>query len=95
MRIIKKYLKQEDYENNDKEYLYNIFTKKITEISYERELLPYHEFIINYDEKFCIFTDFVIDYVIYSLIREDYKIILKPRPKMKNLLLFNIFIFNH
>ena len=94
MLIIEKYLKQEDYENNDKEHLYNIFTKKIIKLSGEVELLPHHEFTINYDEKFCIFSDFEIDYEAKEKIYTNYKIILKPRPKRLNLLI-NIFIFNY
>ena len=99
MFIIEKYLKQEDYENNDKEYLYYIFIKEIAKLSGEGELLLHHEFSINYDEKFCIFSDFYIDYETQEKIYEDYKIILKPKKDLikalKSNLLFNIFIFNH
>ena len=99
MHIIEKYLKQEDYENNDKEYIYYVFLNKIAEITGEG-ILPHHEFTINYDEKYCIFNDYEIEYGEYDeeeTLIESYKIILKPKEILKSHLKklyssFNIFI---
>ena len=95
MRIIEKYLKQEDYENNDKEYIYYTFLSKIDDITGEG-ILPHHEFTINYDEKYCIFNDYEIKYGEYDeeeTLIESYKIILKLKEILiKSLLKFNIFI---
>ena len=92
-QVVEIFLKPENYENNDKDHLYYIFTKEISKLSGEGELLPHHEFTINYDEKFCIFSDFEIDYETEEKIYTNYKIILKPRPRLNPLI--NIFIFNN
>ena len=84
---------------DDEDYLFYVFSNKIAKLSGDGELLPHHEFLINYKEKFCIFNDFEIDYnpkgsevggeKIYT---KTYKIILIPSFK-KICSLFNIFIF--
>ena len=93
-QVIEIFLKPKNYENYDDDDLKYIFWKKIGKLSGDGELLPHHEYTINYDEKFCIFSDFEIDYETEEKIYTHYKIILKPRPKIPNNL-FNIFIFNH
>ena len=104
-----KYIKKFIYEDksdlkdfsfyDDEDYLYYVFTNKIAKLLGDGELLPHHEFLINYKEKFCIFNDFEIDYnpkdgsaggeKIYTT---TYKIILVPSLK-KLYSSFNIFIF--
>ena len=91
-KVVNVFLDYEDYKNKDKDHLYYIFIEEIYKILGKIELLKYHEFIINYKEKFCIFSDFEIDYETEEKIYTNYKIILKPK-RLKPL--FNIFIFNH
>ena len=97
-KVARIYLKKEKYENCDDGDIKNIFINKIVKITGEGELLPYHEYYINYKRKNCIFYDFDIDYETGEKLYTIYKIILKlstkPRPKRQNLL-FNIFIFNY
>ena len=93
-KVVEIFLKPENYENYDDEQLRYIFFEKIAKLSGEGELLPHHEYSINFEEKFCIFSDFDIDYEAEEKIYTNYKIILKPRPKRLNLLI-NIFIFNY
>ena len=79
-----------------KSNMHNTFIKEIRKIAGE-EILPHTEFSINLKEKCCYFSDFEVDYhndyhndeIIYF----NYKIILKPQPKIE-LPLFNIFKFN-
>ena len=47
--IVKIFLNSEDY---DREHLYYIFTNKIVKLSGEGELLPHHEYFINYEKNF-------------------------------------------
>ena len=92
-KFIETFIYYENYEDYGEDHLYYIFTKEIAKLSGEGELLPHHEFSINYDEKFCIFNDFEIDYEAGEKIyTTTYKIILSPSLK-KLYSLFNIFIF--
>ena len=77
---------------DEEDYLFYIFTEEIAKLSGE-ELLPHHEFLINYEEKFCIFNDFEINYETGEKIyTTTYKITLIP--SLKQLYSsFNIFIF--
>ena len=78
---------------DDEDYLFYIFSKKIIKITGEGELLPHHEFFINYKEKFCIFNDFDINFETGEKIyTTTYKINLIPSLK-KIYSSFNIFIF--
>ena len=77
-----------------KDNLYYLFTNEIAKISGEGELLPHHEFRINYVEKYCEFYDFEIDYENDEQIYRPYKIILKSGSKLKlSDMLINLFIF--
>ena len=90
-RLIKKVI---EYDNIIKDqHLEFIFYDKIAELSGEGEILPHHEFYINYEEKYCIFNDFDIDYETGEKIYTNYKIIIRPSAK-KIFLSLNIFIFN-
>ena len=87
----------------DEEQLYYIFADAIGEISGDGELLPHHEFSINYHEKFCIFNDFDVDFETNEQTYTNYKIILTQTtngpdgfgeiPSKKFSSSFNIFIF--
>ena len=79
---------------DDKDYLFYVFSEKIAKLSGDGELLPHHEFLINYKEKFCIFNDFEINYKTGEKIyTTTYKITLIP--SLKQLYSsFNIFIFS-
>ena len=88
--IVKIFLNSEDY---DREHLYYIFTNKIVKLSGEGELLPCHEYFINYEKKCCIFNDFDIDYKTSEKIYTNYKIVLKQKTKPKKIN-FNIIKFN-
>ena len=90
MGTIIEIIKPENYKFT-KSKMYYIFIKEILKITGEVELLPHHEFTINYDEKFCIFDDFVIDYESCEKIYIPYKIILKAEKIPKPLI--NIFVF--
>ena len=96
MNTVIEIFKPENYKYT-KDKMYNIFTKEIVKITGEGELLPHHEFTINFEEKFCNFYDFDIDYETGEKIYTRYQIILSPRPKrqIRQNLLFNIFIFKH
>ena len=93
-KVVEIFLKQKDYENYDDEQLRYIFIEEIGKLSGDGELLPHHEYDIDYEGKFCNFYDFDIDYENEEKIYTRYQIILKPRPKRQNLLI-NIFIFNY
>ena len=96
-KIIEKFI----YEDNnlkdfsfydDEDYLFYVFSEKIAKISGDGELLPHHEFYINYKEKFCIFNDFEIDHNTNKKIyTTTYKITLIPSLKQVCSLI-NIFI---
>ena len=88
-QIVEIFLNYENYDDDDLKY---IFRKKIGKLSGEG-LLPHHEYLINYKEKFCIFNDFDIDYETGEKIYTNYKIVLKPKSKRLNLAV-NIFKFN-
>ena len=99
----KKYIEKFIYEDqsslkdfsfyNEEDYLFYVFSEKIAKLSGDGELLPHHEFLINYKKKFCIFNDFEIDYKTGEKIyTTTYKIILVP--SLKQLFSsFNFFIF--
>ena len=91
MNTIIEIIKPENYKFT-KSKMYYIFIKEILKITGEEELLPHHEFLIDYDEKSCSFDDFVIDYENFEKICIPYKIILKAEKIQKPL--FNIFVFN-
>ena len=82
----------------DEEQLYYIFADAIGEISGDGELLPHHEFSINYHEKFCIFNDFDVDFETNEQTYTNYKIILRQTQQSQQSAKkfsssFNIFIF--
>ena len=80
-KIVKIFLNSEDYDRDD--LCYYIFTDEIAKLSSEGELLPHHEYFINYKKKFCIFNDFDIDYETCEKIYTNYKIVLKQKTKPK------------
>ena len=93
MSTIIEIIKPENYKFT-KSKMYYIFIKEILKITGEEEILPHHEFSINYDEKFCYFDDFIIDYQngeSGEKIYRPYKIILKTEKIPKPLI--NIFVF--
>ena len=48
-----------DYKDFTNDHLFYIFTDEIVKLSHEGQLMPYHEYFINYNEKCCIFNDFL------------------------------------
>ena len=76
-----------------KRNMYNTFMKEISKIA-EKEINP-NLIFLDYKEKCCVFIDCeIIEYEHYRTVEStNYKLILKPEPKMKPPL-FNIFIFN-
>ena len=78
---------------DDEDYLFYVFSEKIAKLSGDGELLPHHEFYINYKKKFCILNDFEIDQKTGKKIyTTTYKMILIPSLKQVFSLL-NIFMF--
>ena len=93
-KVVEIFLKPENYENYDDEQLRYIFIEEIGKLSGDGELLPHHEYDINYEGKFCNFYDFNIDYETGEKIYTRYQIILKSRKETKNSLKnLNVFIF--
>ena len=74
-----------------KSNMYYTFIKEIRKIVGE-EISPHTEFSIDFKEK-CYFSDFEVDYHNDEIIYFNYKIILKPQPKIEPPL-FNFFIFS-
>ena len=74
-----------------KKDMYKIFTKKILDITGEKENLLNHSFTINYKEKICYFYEFLFfgKNILESF--KPYKIILNEK---KSNTLINIFVFN-
>ena len=85
--IVEIFLNNEDYntifEENDDEMIFSIFTDEIAKLSGERYFLPHHEYLINYKEKFCIFSNFEIGYETDEKIYTNYKIVLKLNLPLK------------
>ena len=78
-RLIKKVIEYDDIiDDQDLEF---IFYNKIAELSGEGEVLPHHEFSINYEKKYCIFNHFNIDYETEEKDYTNYKIIIRPSAK--------------
>ena len=88
-----------DYEDDivDNQHLDLIFYDKIGELSGEGELLPHHEYYINYEEKYCIFNDIDFDYETGEKFYTKYKIIIRQSQLQeltkKFCSSFNIFLF--